>query len=237
MESIKAVIIDDQAVQRKLLEAYSNKSGKITVLGSFEGVEPWLSSNLDEDPDLLFLDVEMPKTSGMEFLQSSPDLPQVILVTNHRHFAVEAFEFEVTDYMVKPYTYSRFLSAVAKVERKINPKTEKQENHKSGSNSLFVKVGSRLIKIKVSEISHLESLKDQVKVYFRDGSVKKVSTTLKALYEELPSKEFLLVHRQHIVCIECIDEILTSDLRIKDQFIPISRRRKQIVLEQLRFIQ
>ncbi len=235
-ESLKAVIIDDQAPQRKLLEAYSKKSKKVEILGSFESIEKWTSSNTAEPPDLILLDVEIPETTGLDYLRSTANLPQIILVTNHRNYAVEAFEFEVTDYVVKPYTYSRFLQAIEKVQRNLDSVLENKAIQKRTSEGVFVKVGFRLINIKVNQITHLESLKDKVKIYLKEGDSKIANTTLKSLFDELSGKGFLMVHRRFVVCIDCIDELLTSDLMINGHVVPISRRRKQDVIDQLRLI-
>ncbi len=237
MNQLNVIIIEDEESHRLILEAYCKKSGMINLLGSYESIVDWEKSRIEEKIDLLFLDIGIPEISGIDFLRANTIQPQVIFITLNDTHAVEAFEYDVTDYIIKPYTYSRFSAAIDKAARVWKGRQESRSELNSNKGSdLFVNVGSRLIRINPSEITHLEADGNHVNIYLSNGGTKRTKLSLSTLIEELDQQQFIRTHRKYLVRLDCIDELLSNDLVVNKVIIPLSRSYKKQVLASLKLI-
>jgi DNA-binding LytR/AlgR family response regulator len=181
---------------------------------------------------LLFLDVEMPGITGLELLKTLKNLPEVILVTSKKEYALDAFEFAVTDYLLKPPTYPRFLKAVEKVREKLKPGRNQVEFR---GNFIFVKADSALVKLDIREILWVEALADYVAIV--TPKKKYVAhSTMKAIEAKLPSDQFLRIHRSYIVRIDKIDAIEENTVLIQGKMIPVGGTFRENLMNSLDFL-
>jgi DNA-binding LytR/AlgR family response regulator len=172
-----------------------------------------------ENVELIFLDVEMPKMNGIEFLKTAKIRPQVILTTTHKEYALNAFEYNVIDYLVKPVKLPRFLQAVAKAKK--NKENKKNEIELAGQDYFFIKKGSVLNKVYANEILWIEALGDYI-VFNLMGKRKYIlHSTLKAIENLLCPTKFARVHRSYIVQVDTIKEVENKQIHITDKPIPI----------------
>lgn len=229
------LIVDDEPLALDLMENYIHRMTHLHLIGRCEDAVSAFNVLKGKDKtDLLFLDIEMPQISGLELIKSLDFPPKVILTTAHRKYAIEGFELDVIDYLVKPIGFPRFLKAVNKFfsrSRNIHlqpthssPETEKQY--------LFIKVEKKQLKIYLKDILYIESLKDYIRIYTEMGNYV-IYQSLSSFTGQLPPSSFLRVHRSYTVAIEKITALEGNFLEIKGQPIPISRNKKPEILQLL----
>lgn len=172
--------------------------------------------------DLLFLDVQMPEITGISFLKSLQKKPMVVLTTAYSEYAIEGYELDITDYLLKPITFERFLKAAEKVNQRMSsppPPVEKPVQEAKPA-FIFVKDGTKLVKLRWEDILYVEGLKDYVTIHTRQQKVITLQR-LKVLEEQLPADKFVRVHNSFIVAIEAIHSIHKDKVQIGEVFIPI----------------
>jgi DNA-binding LytR/AlgR family response regulator len=227
---ISCAIIEDDSISRTMIEGLAEKTNLLSVEGSFPSAQeamPWLNKH---QVDLLFLDIEMPGISGIDLLRVLANKPEVIIVSSKPDYAVDAFEFSVADYLLKPVKdYSRFLHAVNKVAARLSKTNTDTDNH------LFVKVDSLLQKLNMGDVLWIEAFGDYVKIQTTD-KMHTVYSTLKKLEDRLPSDKFLRVHRSFIVNLEKISNIDSTNLEIDKKIIPISENYKEQLLNKIKIL-
>ncbi len=214
---MKCIIVDDDQIQRELLQAYIGELDSLTLAGSFENAQLALQALQDEDIDLLFLDVEMPRMSGLDLLKSLSRKPQIILVTSYEKYAVDAFDFDVTDFLVKPIDFARFVKAVNKASDRMKRSIPTDEDY-----DMFVKDGTQLIKINTGDIIFITALSDYVKIATPQKEYA-ILYTMKNILDKLPRNKFCRVHRSYIIRLDKIDKIEDHIIEIGDTLIPISK--------------
>lgn len=215
-EQLRTIIIDDDKFQLEIISTFVKKANFLSLEGAFENPLEGLDAIIGSNPDLLLLDVEMPELSGFDLIKSLNHVPQTIIITGNKEYAVEAFELDVLDYLVKPVDdYSRFLKAVSKAKENHTP-----TNHLIGD-SIYVKDNSLLVNIKTSDILYFEAYGDYVKigtdekVYLTYSTLSKIDTRL--------NDDFIKVHRSFIVRLDKIKNIDQGNLQIGEKIIPISQ--------------
>jgi DNA-binding LytR/AlgR family response regulator len=225
-EKLSCYIIDDEPLAQEILEAYIRKVSFLELKGSF--VSPLeAAASLEEDkPDLLFLDINMPDLDGLSFIPMLNPKPMIILTTAYDQFALKAFELEVKDYLLKPFSFERFYKGVLRLyqeqsTRQQPEKVEIKQAPKSGQEFIFLKVGHRIRKVATRDILYVEGMKDYLRIH---TSEEKIMTLLNfaKLEELLPQQDFARVHRSYLVAIDKIDHIEKNRIRIAGQVIPIS---------------
>lgn len=225
-----AVIVEDLAVAAEVLEKYCRKCGSVTVVQRFSSVEdalPFLSENV---VDLLFLDVEMPGANGFDLLDKLSYSPQVILTTSKTEYAYNAFEYNVTDFLKKPFTYQRFMDAMGKLKDTSEKNGEAEE-----MSHIYIKSDGKLIRLENDDILYIESMGDYVKFITNE---KKIIThnTIKNLTAKINPAVFCKVHRSYIINMNKISDIRENMLYIKGTMIPISKSNRTMVMSRLKII-
>jgi DNA-binding LytR/AlgR family response regulator len=222
--AVTCAIIEDLKVASDYLAKCCEKSGMAEVKGSFPDVQQALIFLNNNTVDLLFLDVEMPGATGFELLDSLAYAPKVILTTSKEEYAFNAFEYNVTDFLKKPFTYKRFTEALAKAI------TEEEKIASPGH--LFIKSEGKLVRLNNEDILYIESMGDYVRFVTAD---KKYIThnTIKNLEEKISSDHFMKVHRSYIINLLKIDDIRENDLYIRGVEIPISKAHRADVLKRI----
>lgn len=206
---IRAIIVDDEPLARDVLETYIEKLPEITLVKKCENALEANDILKKEDIDLMFLDIQMPQLSGIDFLKSLDNPPQVIFTTAYPDYALDGFELNAVDYLLKPISLERFMKAVNKVSSSMH------EDH-DGDDYFFVKADKKLIKVEHEEILYIEGLKDYVIIRQEDGRVITLQT-MKSLEKKLPGNQFKRIHRSYIVNLDKIKAIEGNMVHIKEK--------------------
>jgi DNA-binding LytR/AlgR family response regulator len=228
---MKCIIVDDEPLAIEILESYVSKIDQLEIAGTFRNAVSAFAFLQQNTIDLIFLDIQMPKLSGIDFLRTLKNPPKVILTTAFRDYALDGFELEVVDYLLKPIPFERFLKAVAKVLHQPAPAaTTTKSDAASPDSFVYFKVDKKMIKTRMADILYIESIKDYVKVKTAD---KEIITQQKISYleESLPQDLFLRIHRSFIVNVERIDAYSATDVEIGKHFVPIGRNYKNDVMK------
>jgi two-component system LytT family response regulator len=186
--------------------------------------------------DVLFLDVEMPLMSGLDLLRTLPDPPQVVLITSSQSYAVQAFEFAVADYLLKPLSYPRFLQAANKVLENINAQRTSEADLPAPAGHdaefTFVKVDNKLVRIDFADVFYVEALGDYVHLVTNRSKLI-VYSTMRAIEEKFPAQRFVRVHRSFIINIDYVQALEDNSLLINDKYIPIGQTYMRGLLQRL----
>jgi DNA-binding LytR/AlgR family response regulator len=218
---IKCIITDDEPIAREGLRSYIEKLNFLTIVGECENAIELNNLLKTEQPDLLFIDIEMPHISGLELLSSLRTPPKVIVVSAYEQYAIKGYELDVVDYLLKPVTFDRFVKAVNKVHDVLMQETKNQSDE-----FIFVKSDKLYKKIFLKNILFIESMENYIIIYTGE-SKEIVYTTLKQILQSLPDKTFLQVHRSYIVNTNQIKAIEGNQLVIGKHKIPIARNSRE----------
>ena len=213
---IKCIVTDDEPVARKGLRGYIEKIDFLTLAGECEDAIQLNAMLKTTQADLIFLDIEMPDMTGLEFLSNLTNPPKVIIVSAYEQYALKGYEFDVVDYLLKPVPFDRFLKSVNRVHDLL------QKKHQDNPDYIFVKSDKQLKKIRFADIQFIESMENYVIIH-TISSKETVYTTLKQIYESLPKDIFLQTHRSYIVNIEKVTAIDGNQLSIPPHKIPVGR--------------
>ncbi len=235
-EPMNCMILDDDGLSRRILEEFISKTDDLVL--KYSSSNPVDCINIlkkDESIDLIFLDIEMPEMSGIDFLDSLLRQPQVIIFSSKGKYAVDSYNYDVTDYLLKPVSYKRFLQAVERVEKR----NRDQLTDIEGGNELFIKKNSTLVRLKYDDILWIEALENYVIFNtFKDKFT--IHFTMKAIEQKLPSKKFTRVHRSFIVNTSRIDVIEDNSVIVRTEetakSIPIGKSYKEKLMKDINLI-
>ena len=228
---MKCIIVDDEKMARLAIRKHCEKVNYLKVVGEYENVMDALDILDQQDVDLIFLDIHLPEMTGIDLVKNYAQLPMIIFSTHHKDFALEAFEYNVVDYLLKPISFPRFLKAVQKAKQQ----HEATPSPGLANQEIFIKVDSRLVKLSINDILWVEAKGDYV-LFKTDSKGHIVHSTLKNILKKLPTDKFAKVHRSYIVNLGKIIDIEDSTLVIKDKVIPISRANKENLMGKLNMI-
>jgi len=216
------ILVDDDRMSLKILQSLVAKTPFLQMQGAYENPVDAFKALSEEKVDILFLDVEMPEMSGLELLDTLSEPPQIILTTSKKLYAVDAFEYEVADFLLKPINnYSRFLKAVRKAKANVEMANEKPATINNGTDQIFIKVDSLLINFSLNDILYIEAFGDYIKIHTEQKTFV-VHAKLKTVEEKLPSNDFVRIHRSYIVRLDKIKNVDPSNLEVGKTVIPIS---------------
>ena len=228
------LIVDDNKVARVLLRQLLEKTGNVRIVGECEDAIEANHFLQSKTIDILFLDVEMPGMTGLELLKMLPEKPLTILTTAKQGYAVEAFELNVVDYLVKPFSLSRVMLAVERAKDLLSNKSA-QLTQDVSNNVLFIKDNKSIKKLDVNEVLYMEAKGDYVRIHVPGNSFV-IHGSLKTVEDKFPKGKFLRVHRSYIVALDKIDYIEDSVVYIHDLAIPISETYKYVLLQNLKLL-
>lgn len=215
---IKAIAVDDEPPALKILESFCKQTDLIILEKTFTKPSE-AQKYLKRFPvDLLFLDIQMPSLSGLDFYKSVQQETMVIFTTAHSQFAVEGFNLSAVDFLLKPFTQERFLQAVNKASDFYN---YTHNSERSQSQFLFVRADYSLIKIAIPDILFIEGLDDYLKIHLHNQKTIVTRMTMKAIMEKLPAKEFIRVHRSFILPFSRIENVRNKVITVAGTEIPI----------------
>ena len=221
---INCIAIDDEPLSLSKLEGFISKVQDLNLVRTFDNaIEAigWLKENKTE---LIFLDIQMEQLTGIQFLETTGSNARIILTTAYDQYAIKGFELSVTDYLLKPYSFQRFLQAVNKVMEYFSRKPENRETRPENGTYIFVKTEYRLERIDIDDILYVEGMKDYLRIVCKDKKIMTLQSFAK-LEENLPEKKFSRVHKSFIVALNKIIE--RGVILIADQRIPVSNTYKE----------
>jgi DNA-binding LytR/AlgR family response regulator len=215
---IKAIAVDDEPPALKLIENFASKIEFIKLEKTFTSPTEALKYLRKFPADLLFLDIQMPSLTGIDFYKQVNQDTMVIFTTAHSSYAVEGFNLSAIDYLLKPFTFDRFMQAITKAQEyyQFLHRTEKVEQR-----YIFIRADYKLIKIAISEIEFIEGLDDYLKIHLPGGKTIVARMTMKSMLEKLPAKEFMRVHRSYIVPFSRIETVRNKVIMVHGEEIPI----------------
>jgi DNA-binding LytR/AlgR family response regulator len=236
---MKCVIIDDEPLAVELLEDFVNKIDTLELLRTFNNAIDAVSFINQNNVDLIFLDIQMPHFSGIEFLNTIEKKPLIIFTTAYSDYAVEGFNLGAVDYLVKPIPFHRFLKSVVRAQQISNPAaviqpvTENTSTPESEQDFMFVRAEYENVKMNFSDILFIEGLKDYVKIYTTDNKFTLTLISLIKLENLLSNKGFSRIHRSYIINIKHVKSIQKNKVLISDKRIPISESYKNAFFEKI----
>ncbi len=233
---MNCIIIDDDKFSTKIIEEFVTKTDGLILVGKYSNAVSAinaLNANDTENPiHLIFLDIEMPEMSGIDFLRSLNVLPQVIIYSSQEKYALEMYEYDVTDYLLKPVLYPRFIKAVNKARERF----DKKENLSKKSTEIFIKNNSSLVRVKYDDILWIEALENYVVVNtFKDKFT--IHFTMKSISDKMPMDKFVRIHRSFIVNMSKIKVIEDNSVIINSEsgpkLIPIGKSYKDKLMDDI----
>lgn len=228
---MRCAIVDDDELSIRLIAEYINQTDFLDLVGTFTSAIKASNTLLREPVDIIFLDVEMPNMTGLELIKSLEVKPQIILITSKKDYAIEAFEHQVADYLLKPVGYSRFLKAVNKARDLFEVKQKGATLPKH----LYIKEDSVLVNVALSDIVWIEALGDYVTLHLVDKK-HTVLTTMKSMETKLPSTEFMRVHRSFIVRVDKISNLDGNMLVVGKKLLPIGKSYRKALMDRLNIV-
>ncbi len=222
------IIVEDQPPAQRILKKYIQDTGSLVLKGTFSDALQAIEFLKNEAVDLLFLDIHLPKLSGIDFLKTVPHPPNVILTTAFSEYALESYEFNVVDYLLKPFSFQRFLKAVSKAsERKTTQKDPSFNDYSLPRKEIYFKSGYEHIKVNIEDIYHITSDSDYTEI-ITDNKRYVSGEPLRLWLETLPGDRFYRIHKSHIINTEKIEKIVGNQVCLKGGTkLPIGRAYKE----------
>lgn len=232
---LNCLLIDDEPPALKVLESHISHINGLEIVAKCSNAIEAINVLHCRTVDVMFLDIKMPKIIGTQFLRSLSQPPKVIFVTAYRDYAVEGYELDAVDYLVKPVSFERFLKAIIKLKKEMGHETVSQTvEYKSNPDAfVYLKVDKIMQKVFINEILFIESLKDYTKVFLTGGKSLLVKQSISSMENLLSVHKFLRVHRSYLVSLQKIYGYNGMSVQLDSQEIPIGRLYKQAVLETL----
>ncbi len=219
---IRCLIVDDEPLARSLLEQYLLRTPHLSLIDSCSSSLHAIQVLRSNKVDIMFLDVQMPELTGINLLKIIDKPPYVILTTAYSEYALEGYELDIADYLLKPITFERFLKSVEKVTNRISADTATTPATDPNIPSfIFVKDGTKLIKIRLSEILFVEGMKDYVAIHTTKQRIISLQR-LKVIEAQLPDNQFIRIHHSFIISVDAIDSIHKEKVQIGKHLLPIS---------------
>lgn len=225
---MNCIIVDDEELAHRVIEEYISRTPFLNLIKNCYDIQETIQVLQSENIDLIFLDINLPNISGIEFLKSFNKLPDVIITTAYDDCAIQGFEMDVKDYLLKPFSFERFLKAVYKsYNHQNNSKILHEKNMQNffKESFIFVRSNNEDVKLNLSEITRINALKDYIIIYTETRKLI-VHQTMKSTMEKIESENFIRVHNSHIISLQHLQSVGKNTLTIGNERIPISEKYK-----------
>jgi DNA-binding LytR/AlgR family response regulator len=231
---LKTIAIDDEPLALRLVSDYVSKTPFLELVGSFDNPLDAIDFLSKQSVDLIFVDIQMPDLTGIEFARSLEGAPKIVFTTAYEKYAIEGFKLNAIDYLLKPFSYEEFLKAAGQARKQTELEANVLPSIEANSQFLFLKSEYKIRRINFNDILYIEGLKDYIKVYI-SGDDKPVMSlnSIKSLEQKLPEDKFMRVHRSFIVNLDKIDTIERSRIIFGKVYIPVSDQYKDKFQEYL----
>lgn len=222
--NIRCLIIDDEPLAQRVIERYAENLSYLQIVKKCNSAIEAIEVLHHEGVDLIFLDINMPKLTGIDFLRTLKNPPLVIITTAYAEYAIQGYELDVVDYLMKPFAFERFYKAVQKAEEILKARDiqhfENREVEKTDEDFIFVKSSKKTFKVNLSDILYIEALGDYVKIHTTDKMIVSYQS-LKNIETLLPPKQFPRIHKSFIIALSRIDLIEGNQVKIRDRMLPV----------------
>lgn len=237
MKTLRCLVIDDEELARDLLENYISQVPHLQLVGKCVNAQEAMAVLEEVKPDLIFLDIQMPKMTGIEFLKSVPSAPAIIFTTAYENYALEGYELSVLDYLLKPFDFKRFMQAINKASELIQLRqtvksVEAIDLNSDDSDYLMVNASHKIHRLAINDIIYIQSMREYVVFHTEQEKLMSLGS-LKALEERLPTDYFLRIHKSYIVAKKIVKSIEGNRLHLKNITLPVGGIYKQGVLDKL----
>ena len=231
---MKCLIVDDEPLAQQVMEEFAGRVPFLEVAGKCSSATEAIEILRTKTIDLILLDIHMPRLSGLDFISSLNNPPQFILVTAYSEYALQGFNVNATDYLMKPVPFERFLKAVTKAYELYTLRNRTgQDKNNTADRFMLVKSGYQTVKILFDSILYIEGLKDYVKIYTEGKKPVLSLLTMKGLAETLPANKFLRIHKSYIVAIDRISTISRNRVMIGEKWIPVGENYRDAFRKQM----
>jgi DNA-binding LytR/AlgR family response regulator len=231
---LKTIAIDDEPLALRLVSDYISKTPFLELVGAFDNPLDAIDFLSNQTADLIFVDIQMPDLTGIEFARSLENAPKIVFTTAYEKYALEGFKLNAVDYLLKPFSYEEFLKAAGKARKQVELEANSLPSIEANNQFLFLKSEYKIRRINFNDILYIEGLKDYIKVYTTGGDKPILSlNSMKSLEQKLPEEKFMRVHRSFIVNLERIDTIERSRIIFGKTYIPVSDQYKDKFQEYL----
>jgi len=233
----KCLIVDDEPLARDLMRSHIEKLENFEICAECGDAMKALQELHNHKIDLIFMDIQMPQITGIEFLKTLKNPPKVIITTAFREYALEGFELDVVDFLLKPITFERFLKSINKYyqatheEVKVSHPSVINNNHNEES-FIYVKENKKVLKVHLNDILYVEGLSEYVQIFTVDRKII-TKTSMTNMSEKLPDENFMRIHKSYIVALSKIEAFTSSSIEVPGKELPIGRSYKNSVLEVL----
>ena len=231
---LRTIAIDDEPLALKLVSDYISKTPFLELVGAFDNPLDAIDFLSDQSADLIFVDIQMPDLTGIEFARSLEDAPKIVFTTAYEKYALEGYKLNAIDYLLKPFSYEEFLKAAGKARKQVELEINSLPTVEANNQFLFLKSEYKIRRINFNDILYIEGLKDYIKVYTTTDDKPVISlNSVKSLELKLPEEKFMRVHRSFIVNLDKIDTIERSRIIFGKVYIPVSDQYKDKFQEYL----
>ncbi|KAA9339100.1 response regulator transcription factor [Hymenobacter busanensis] len=230
---ISCLLLDDDPLVLDLLQAYVAMTDVLDVKAVFNDPLEAHSYLLEHEVQVLFSDVTMPHLSGLDLVRSLQQPPLVVLMTAHPQYAMEGFNLDVIDFLLKPISLERFLKAVNKVASMLRPAPPEPADQSASSGSFFIRTDAQFVRLMYREVLYIEALKDFTKINTTDGRAHLTLVNLKNLEEQLPPRMFVRTHRSYLVNASQIESVSNQEVRVGGRALPLGQTYREQVTERI----
>ena len=234
----KCLVVDDEPLARDLMRSHIEKLENFEIVAECGDAMKALQKLRDYSIDLMFMDIQMPQITGIEFLKTLKHPPKVIITTAYREYAIEGFELDVVDYLLKPITFERFIKSINKFYQVSQEDTQKQSLDYTFNQTpeafIYVKENKKVIKVHINEIKYIEGLSEYVQIYTEKKKII-TKTSMTNIQEKLPENRFMRIHKSFIISMAKIEAFTTHSIDVCGKELPIGRSYKTSVLDALQY--
>lgn len=236
MNPLRCLIVDDESLARRLLQDYLDKIPEAELVGSCQNALQVRQVLREESVDILFLDIQMPDLSGLDFLKTLQNPPLTILTTAYSEYALTAYELQVVDYLLKPFPFERFLQAFENAQElhRLRKQSCSKSEHTlwAERDYIFVKADHRIVKVRFTDIFYIEGLREYVRIHTPEEKVITL-LSLQRLMDTLPAADFFRIHRSYIIRLDKIREVQGNAVVVGDTTLTVSKRQRPAFREWL----
>lgn len=236
MKTLRCIVLEDEEPAQNLIKNYLSRISSIELLQVFDNALEASNFLTHQTVDLIITDISMPHLSGLDFIRMLSPSPNVIIMTAHADYALESYDLDVIDYLKKPISFDRFKKSVEKVER-LYSATNNEDSHNSSDTMVYVKEGSKMIKVNFNEIIYVEGLRDYIKIITDNERPIITHITMKKMVEILPPQSFMRVHKSYIIATDKISAIDGSNSLIElknNVMIPMGQNYKETLMSKIK---
>lgn len=235
--AIHCIIIEDQLQAQKILQRHIDNVPHLSLLATFNNAIDAMAflQSSEEKVDVVFLDIHLPKLSGLELLRDHQPKAKIIITTAYKEYAIEGFELNVHDYLLKPISFGRFFKSISRLDHRLEVATPGEKENEAPVKFIFAKDGHDIIKIYLSSIRYVTADGDFTKLWLGDRYLL-LGYSLKFWQEVLPNDQFFRCHKSYIVNIAAIDRISGNYILIGKEIIPIGRKSKELLMKKIKLI-